>query len=262
MVPPQLSADCERCAALCCVAPWFSRGEDFGLDKAADVPCPHLGADRRCTQHAALRTRGFPACAAFDCFGAGQRVVQETFAGVDWEGDAALRPVVHETFFAMRGLHALLWALDHATGWAPGLRVELVGAFKRLDALARDTPGAELGEALSAEWGPTVHLLRRCSEALRPAGSDLCDAELSGVDLRGRDLVDADLRDAVLVGADLRGRDLGRADLFGADLRRARVGGADLSRTLFLSGQQVAAASGDAATRLPPHLVRPHHWSG
>lgn len=261
MPRPQLSADCARCAALCCIGPWFAKGPDFALDKPEGVPCPNLGGDHRCTIHGELRDRGFSACTAYDCFGAGQRVVQETFAGVAWQADPERRTAVFETFFAMRALHALLWALDHAAGWAdPALRPALDQAFADLDALARDTDPAELNEVLSAEWGPTTHLLRRCSAAVRPSGPDLSDEELVGEDLRGRDLVDADLRNARLVGADLRGVDLGRADLLGADLRGARLEGADLSGTLFVSAMQLAPAHGDTATCLPPHLTRPAHW--
>lgn len=179
---------------------------------------------------------------------------------MDWRAGAAAREEVQETFFAMRGLHALLWARDHAAGWAPALRADLDAAFDHLDTMARDTPPAALNEALSAACGPATHLLRRCSASVRRAGVDLCEADLSGVDLRDHDLVDADLRDARLVGADLRGQALGRADLIGVDLRRARLAGADLSGTRFLTAMQLRASMGDAATRLPPHLSRPPHW--
>jgi uncharacterized protein YjbI with pentapeptide repeats len=62
------------------------------------------------------------------------------------------------------------------------------------------------------------------------------------------------------MGADLRGLDLGRADVLGADLRGADLRGASLDRTLFLTGPQVAAARGDAATTLPGRVPRPSSW--
>ena len=70
-----------RCAALCCVAPAFAASADFALDKPAGTPCPKLGGDLGCGIHADLRERGFAGCAVFDCFGAGQQVVQDTFGG-------------------------------------------------------------------------------------------------------------------------------------------------------------------------------------
>jgi uncharacterized protein YjbI with pentapeptide repeats len=84
---------------------------------------------------------------------------------------------------------------------------------------------------------------------------------LLGARLRGADLRRATFRGALLVGADLRGADLRGADLLGADLRGADLTGADLRDTLFLTATQVAAARGDAGTRLPPALARPGQWT-
>jgi uncharacterized protein YjbI with pentapeptide repeats len=88
------------------------------------------------------------------------------------------------------------------------------------------------------------------------AGADLVGARLRGADLRG-----ASLRGALLIGADLTGADLRLADLRGADLRAAALDGADLADSLFLTQPQLAAAGGDASTRIPPSLDRPAHWS-
>ncbi|HXL19535.1 MAG TPA: hypothetical protein VN961_18625, partial [Streptosporangiaceae bacterium] len=82
-----LRADCGRCFGLCCVAPAFSASADFAIDKPAGHPCPHLGAGFRCGIHNDLRRHGFPGCAVYDCFGAGQQVSQVTFAGRDWRQD-------------------------------------------------------------------------------------------------------------------------------------------------------------------------------
>ena len=79
--------------------------------------------------------------------------------------------------------------------------------------------------------------------------------------LRGADLRGASLRGAYLIGADLRAADLRMADVTGADLRGADLGGADLTESLFLIQSQLDAAKGDTATRLPPSLTRPAHWS-
>ncbi|HYO37366.1 MAG TPA: pentapeptide repeat-containing protein, partial [Geodermatophilus sp.] len=62
------------------------------------------------------------------------------------------------------------------------------------------------------------------------------------------------------------GRDRRGADLFGADLRRTDLRGtglrgADLTGALFLTRPQIAAARGDATTRLPAALVHPAHWA-
>jgi len=59
--------------------------------------------------------------------------------------------------------------------------------------------------------------------------ANLCDADLSGADLRGANLRNADLRCANLRNADLRNADLRCANLSDADLRDADLRGANLS---------------------------------
>ena len=38
----ELTADCSKCAALCCVAMAFDKGDMFGCDKVAGEVCKHL----------------------------------------------------------------------------------------------------------------------------------------------------------------------------------------------------------------------------
>jgi hypothetical protein len=107
-----LKADCARCAGLCCVALPFAKSADFAIDKDAGEPCRNLLADFRCGIHAGLRRHGFAGCTVFDCFGAGQKVSQQTFAGRDWRRDPDLARRMFEVFPVMRRLHELLWYLD------------------------------------------------------------------------------------------------------------------------------------------------------
>lgn len=255
----ELTADCANCFALCCVAPAFERSSDFAITKPAGTPCRNLLADFRCGVHDSLRDRGFPGCAVFDCFGAGQRVAQETFGGRDWRTHPGIAEDMFAVFPAMRVLHELLWYLTEARERAPAaLRAEIGTAHADTDALA--VRAAREVEEHRARVGS---LLRRVSAAVRGAGgADLARADLVGRDLRGRDLRRADLRGACLIGADLRGADLRDADLIGADLRGADLAGADLSTALYLTRFQVNAAKGDAGTRLPAGLTRPAHYSG
>lgn len=263
-----LRADCSRCVGLCCVAPAFRASSDFAIDKPAGLPCPNLGTDHRCTIHTELRPRGFPGCVVYDCFGAGQHISQTLMPGRDWrEGGEgarqmfALLPVV-------RLLHELLHFLAEALTLEPArhLHDDLRAAYAATDRLTRGTPAEVLGADLMTHRVAVNELLLQVSEAARSAtrprrrpdhrGADLVGARLPGADLRG-----ASLRGALLVGADLRGADLRGADLTGADLRGAELGGADLTGALFLVQPQVEAARGDAATRLPPTVARPGHWS-
>ena len=99
-----LTPDCQACAALCCVLLPFDKGDAFAFDKPATEPCRNL-AGHACQIHADLDARGFAGCLRYDCLGAGQRVVQEIFAGQSWRQDASLLPAMDQAFRAMRRLH-------------------------------------------------------------------------------------------------------------------------------------------------------------
>ncbi|MCF6743423.1 pentapeptide repeat-containing protein [Blastococcus sp. KM273128] len=261
-----LRADCSRCAGLCCVAPAFAASADFAIDKPAGTPCVHLAGDFRCGIHDRLREHGFPGCTVFDCFGAGQRITQETFGGRSWREAPELGRAQFAVLPVVRQLHEMLWHLTEA-GELPAAAPLSAEADRLRAEVERAATGdaAELAALdLGALRGRVGELLGRVSELAR-AGSRARDrrgADLVGRDLRRTDLRGAGLRGAYLIGADLRGVDLGAADLLGADLRGTDVRGADLSRCLFLTQPQVSAARGDARTRLPAAVRRPAHWTG
>jgi uncharacterized protein YjbI with pentapeptide repeats len=258
-----LRADCARCFGLCCVAPAFRASADFAITKPAGRPCPHLGADFGCGIHDALRPRGFPGCAVYDCFGAGQKVAQVTFGGRDWRAVPELAEQMFGTFAAVRQLHELMWYLNEALALTPSgpLRGRLQDALAALEALTTGGPADIARIDVAGRWQAANALLVQASEQARPpGGADLRGADLAGHDLRGTDLRAASLRGALLIGADLRGADLARADLTGADLRGADLGRADLAQAIFVTQAQLEAARGDARTGLPAGLARPAHW--
>jgi uncharacterized protein YjbI with pentapeptide repeats len=240
----ELRADCSRCFALCCVAPGFAKSADFPFTKAAGKPCRHLQPEFRCGIHASLRQQGFPGCVVYDCFGAGQRVSQRTFAGVSWRERPESAEPMFEVFGVMRQLHELLWLLDAAAALkeAAPLREQISAARQVTERLAQGEPHALQSLNLAAHRDAVNGVLRRASELAR--------APQCGANLRGASLIGADLRDGRLRGADVTG----------ADLRAADVAGADLRQTLFLSQAQIDAMNGDGATRLPPGARRPAHW--
>jgi hypothetical protein len=220
-------------------------------------------------------------CVAYDCFGAGQRVV--ALLG------PARSPDVLRAYELVRQLHELLWYADDALSRpaaAPTHRA-LRTARTRIDHLITrlhpDTPPdpadppdppeppdppdppdpADSTELVVAagpagaveavdpgEWRAMVApLLRRASRLVRApdrARADLAGADLAGADLAGADLAGADLVGRDLAGADLRRADLSAAyligaDLRGADLRCADLLGADL-RGADLAGADLAGA--------------------
>lgn len=266
----ELRGECSQCFALCCVALRFAASADFALDKPAGEPCPNLATDDRCSIHTSLRGRGFRGCTVYDCFGAGQRVSQQTFGGRSWRAADGTPGAMFAVFDVVKQLHELLWYLADALGHpeAEPVHDALRLAAAETERLARCDADELLNLNVSEHWRGVDVLLQEASGLVRAEaladrlehpravrGADLIGARLAGADLRG-----ANLRGAYLIAADLRGADLGGADLIGADLRDTDLRGAELSTALFLSGPQVAAARGDAATRLPGALQHPEHW--
>jgi uncharacterized protein YjbI with pentapeptide repeats len=271
-----LRADCERCFALCCVAPAFSASADFAISKPAGQPCPNLQPDFRCSIHDRLRPRGFGGCAVYDCFGAGQQVAQVTFGGRDWRQAPEIAAQMFDVFAIVRQLHELLWYLTEALAMRPArpLHSELSAALRETERLAGGSPEALAALDVNAHRRGVNALLLRASELARagarreavgPEGASLTGvdhrgADLTGKDLRGAGLAGASLRGASLIGTDLSGADLRGADLTGADLRGADLSGADLTGSIFLTQSQLDAAKGDPGTKLPAALVSPAHW--
>ncbi|MFE2446890.1 pentapeptide repeat-containing protein [Streptomyces melanosporofaciens] len=261
-----LRADCGNCFGLCCVALPFAASADFAIGKSAGEPCRNLRSDFRCGIHSRLREEGFKGCTVYDCFGAGQKVSQLTFEGRDWRRHPGTASEMFAVLPTMRHLHELLWYLTEALTLPAARPVH--GAVRRaLEETERLTRGSasELMELdVAAHRDRVNELLLRTSELIRARipgkkknrrGADLIGADLRGVDLRG-----ANLRGALLIAADLTRADLTAADLIGADFRDADLSAADLRGAIFLTQAQLAAAKGDAATRLPPSLTRPAHW--
>ena len=229
------------------MAPAFARSSDFAINKPAGQPCRNLAADFRCSIHERLEPSGFRGCIVFDCFGAGQRITQETFGGKSWREAPELAGPMFATLPIMRQLHELMWYLSEALRLDEARRVhpELAAALAATDRLAGGSP-AELGELDLDAWRRQVNpLLRRASELARRGygrTKDHSGADLIGRRMRGADLRGASFRGALLIGTDLREADLRRADFTGADVRGADLRGADLTGAIFLTASQRRAA--------------------
>ena len=283
-----LRADCANCFALCCVGLAFTASRDFAIDKAAGTPCPNLAADDRCSIHTGLRGRGFPGCTVYDCFGAGQKLSQQTFRGVSWRaagrdgdgggagggldvslggGRGGRAGQMFAALPVMRQLHEMLWYLAEAEelAAASALKAEIGWSADETERLTNLPAEELLALDVAAHRADVSRLLSEVSTLVRAGagaghGKDRRGADLIGARLRGADLRGADLRGAYLIGADLTGADLRRADLIGADLRDANLVGADLTGAVFVTQAQLNAAAGDRETKIPDGLDRPPHW--
>ncbi|MFC4067598.1 pentapeptide repeat-containing protein [Actinoplanes subglobosus] len=184
----------------------------------------------------------------FDCFGAGQRITQETFGGRDWRSAPELSGDMFALLPVVRQLHELMWYLTEALKLdeARRLHPELRAALDETDALAGGDPADLRRLDVEAYRVKIVPLLRRVSETVRSRiggrRPDHSGARLIGRRLRGADLRGASFRGALLIGADLRGADLRRADFTGADMRGTDLRGANLDGAIFLTPSQLRAA--------------------
>lgn len=270
-----LSADCENCFGLCCVALTFAASADFAINKDAGEPCPNLQSDFRCGIHKSLRQQGFKGCTVFECFGAGQKVSQGTFGGVNWREAPETAKEMFEVLPIMQQLHEMLWYLTEALTLkvSHSIHRELNLALDETEQLTQLSPDSLLELDVPAHRVKVNALLLSTSQLVRNEshrqlkgskkgrkidhrGTDLMGKNLKGADLRG-----VDFRGAYLIATDFRDADLRAADLIGADLRDADLRGADLAESIFLTQVQINSAKGDIQTKLPQSLSRPTHWS-
>lgn len=107
-------SDCERCAALCCIAYPSDQMPGFAARKEAGEPCPRLDACGRCTIYERRVDEGFAGCLEFECFGAGQHVTQVLFEGRDWRDDPAMLAPMGARFLAVRPAFDLLYLIGFA----------------------------------------------------------------------------------------------------------------------------------------------------
>ena len=128
-------ADCTRCCGLCCVAPDHLAVQDFPSDKPANTPCRHFDACGRCSIYKHRREYGYGACESYDCFGAGQWIAQELFAGATWTDspDTAERMFAAFRLWAPRFEAAAL--LEAAMPYATEAGARLIS--ERLDVILR-----------------------------------------------------------------------------------------------------------------------------
>lgn len=162
-LPPHLRADCAACVALCCVGPAFDAAQGFGYDKPAHQPCRHLGPAHACTIHAERADRGFGACEAFDCHGAGQRVTA-LFAGASWQDGPAVAARMFVAYARMRGLHELLVLLSAARQRAQdaGAAEQVAALARRVEVLCTGAPDVLAREDVAALRAEVLASLRAC----------------------------------------------------------------------------------------------------
>jgi len=288
----KLKADCENCFGLCCVSLYFSTSDGFPVDKAGGEPCPNLQENFRCRVHGNLSELGLKGCRAYDCFGAGQKISQNTFNRISWRQSKEYSAKMFDCYLIMRQLHELLWYLLQAAGQnaAVPIKEELISKYEETEIIANGCPETIIQLDIASYRQQVNLLLLKTSELVRSevlaqtkassqtkasgvnnyrtgSGTSLLGnkimgpgKDLIGTDLRKVDLRGANLRGTYLIAADLRGCNLQGGDLIGADLRDADIRDADLSESIFLTQSQLNVAKGNRHTKFPDYLSRPAYW--
>lgn len=227
-VRQRLRSECEDCMGLCCVALRFSALDGFPTDKKVGQPCLHLQEDYQCEIHDRLSRRGMKGCITFDCFGAGQKVTQNSFAGQDWRTSPELSQDMFTVFNTMMRLHELLWYLTEALTLQPARPIhdQLKNELEEIERLTYLEPKEILKLDLEKRRAAVNDLLLKTSELVRvnvnkDRNRNKDRKNRSGRKLnigRGADLIGADLRKADVIGANLRGAYLIAANLKGNNL--------------------------------------------
>jgi uncharacterized protein YjbI with pentapeptide repeats len=265
----KLSSECESCFGLCCVALPYAKSADFAQDKEGGAPCSNLQGDFRCRIHNNLRTSGYKGCTVYECFGAGQKVSQVTYQGIDWRQIPESAKEMFEVFPIIQQLHEMLLYVNEAMGLkgAEELYHELSAAYENTEQLTFLKPAELLALNIPEIRTSINELLLKASELVRKnvrsnkntkklqRGSMFLGAKMRSADLRG-----ANLRGALMIAADFREADLRDCDFIGADMRDTDFRGADLTGSFFLTQAQVNSAKGNKHTKLPSGLKRPDHW--
>ncbi|MGQ8872634.1 pentapeptide repeat-containing protein [Paenibacillus sp. TSA_86.1] len=271
---PHLQADCEQCYGLCCVALPYGKSSDFAFDKSSGTPCPNLREDYRCGIHTQLREQGFKGCTVYDCFGAGQKLSQVTYADRSWRTHPETAREMYDCLPVLRQIHELISYMREVIMRpdTASLHASIEKTYPDVARLSDLEPAALLQLDITSHRANVNTLLIQASEIVRssaPAktqvqgkakgkkrsGMDFLGANLQGADLRG-----ASFRGALMIAANLRNADVRNADWIGADLRDTELGGADLRGGIFLTQSQLNAAMGNSDTLLPDHLSKPSHW--
>lgn len=165
-----LQRDCSRCRALCCVAPAFDAVQGFGYDKPAHTACRHLAADHRCRVHGDLAGAGFPACAVFDCHGAGQQATAH-FGGPQAVLNTPTQQRLYAHYQRLVRLHGV-WYLLHLAAEDHGdatVQAALAPAAQRLAAASTQPPETLTEAAVQQLLAEGLAALRGIAHRLRLA---------------------------------------------------------------------------------------------
>ena len=162
-------ANCERCFGLCCTALPYAKSADFAVSKEGGIPCSNLQVDYRCRIHNNLRNSGYRGCTVYECYGAGQKVSQDTYNGKSWRDNPKLSREMFTVFPIMQQLYEMLYYLYEALRLqeAKPIYNELQQAHNEIVRLTNQTPHALLELNVQEHRMNVNTLLIQTSELVR-----------------------------------------------------------------------------------------------
>lgn len=269
-----MKIDCEKCFGFCCVALYFSKADGFPQDKEGGKPCSNLDNKFKCKIHNKLSEKGLNGCIIYDCLGAGQKVAQDTYEGINWIDNVSKREEMFDVFVIMKQLYEMLWYLREAKNINEDgkIKEDIIGLIQDTLELTNLKPQEILNIDLVSHRMKVNLLLKKTSEFVRKKVRGNSKSTLSSkkqiggrINLIGKNLTNfnlkgEDLRGALLIATNLKGVDLTGANLIGADMRDTDISGANLSKALYLTQLQINSAKGDVNTKLPMNIERPSSW--
>ncbi|QHI72717.1 pentapeptide repeat-containing protein [Aminipila terrae] len=260
-----LSIKCEECCGLCCTALYYAKTDGFPEDKAAGNPCMNLQDDFKCGIHEKLTKYNLKGCRSYDCFGAGQKVTQTIYKGMNWRNNPQIANQMYQVYLTVYQYQQMLWYLIQAAEAAPDNRqkdsIDLL--VKENIMITRMEPERILASDVEKYRGRVNSVLKEVCKAVYKTqkksfpeyGTDCMGKNFRNEETRGRDF-----SMTLLIAANFEGCDLKQTNFLGADMRDVNLKNADLSESLFLTQMQINTALGNKLTKLPEYISRPETW--
>ena len=262
----KMQINCKACSGICCVALYYAKSEGFPCDKAPGEVCRYLAKDFKCEIHEGLEKKHLKGCMAYDCFGAGQFVMETFYKETNWRKEPAIKKQLFETFLKVEQLFQMKNYLLQTAAMAPAraLRGEVERLLRENEALILSAQTLSDHEAIEAHRDKVNCCIQKASDAVHQAlhqkPRKIVPRQYLGKNFKRADLTGKDFTVSLLIAANLEGCKLVGANFLGADMRDTNIKNTDLSESLYLSQGQINAAKGNKATKLPSWLTRPLSW--
>nr|WP_315020100.1 pentapeptide repeat-containing protein [uncultured Aminipila sp.] len=258
-----LSINCEECCGICCTALYYTKMDGFPEDKAAGKPCGNLRDDFKCSIHNNLVEYKLKGCMAYDCFGAGQKVTQEIYGGLDWKKNPEVADQMFQVFLIVYQLHQMLWYLIQARRIIAdnSMKNDINNLIEENGKMTQMRPEG----IIKLDWEQYRDRVNRVlKETCKAVHSEITDNNHSidcmGQSFKKQNLDGKDFSMKLLIAANFEGCSLNRTNFLGADMRDTNFRDTDLSKSLFLTQMQINTAMGNCHTKLPEYLTMPETW--